>query len=78
VRQARRGWTPDAGAAHQARQVPALRPHNTSPGLPDAKPTPTERRSWSAEWAAFRDDVKDMWRDLRRSLSWWRKEVRDE
>jgi hypothetical protein len=38
------------------------------------RPQPTERRSWSAEWAAFRDDVKDMWRDLRRSLAWWRKE----
>jgi hypothetical protein len=33
-----------------------------------------ERRSWSAEWAAFREDVKDMWRDLRQSLTWWRKE----
>jgi hypothetical protein len=38
------------------------------------RPQPTDRRSWSAEWAAFRDDVKDMWRDLRQSLAWWRKE----
>jgi hypothetical protein len=55
---------------------------DTSSDMPgrDARthhPQPTDRRSWSAEWAAFRDDVKDMWRDLRRSLTWWRNTEED-
>jgi hypothetical protein len=58
----------DAGAAHQARQVPALHPRNTSPGLPAEQLTPVERRSWSAEWAAFRAEVKDMARDMWREF----------
>ena len=66
VRQARRGWTPQ-------RPLPALTPTPegtyTQPGAVDT----TERRDWSAEWGAFRDDVKDMARDLRQSLTWWRR-----
>jgi hypothetical protein len=73
------GWTP-----RPEDFAPA--PDETMPGRPALAPAPegtytqpgavdsTERRSWSAEWAAFWADAKDMWRDLRQSLAWWRKE----
>jgi hypothetical protein len=72
------GWTPrpedfapapDENMPGRYALAPSPEGTYTQPGAVDT----VERRSWSAEWAAFRADVKDMWRDLRQSLTWWRR-----
>jgi hypothetical protein len=78
------GWTPRRRRSsdvlaqmYEEKAVQAYMDADTSSDMPgrDARtprPEPAMRRDWSAEWAAFRDDVKDMARDLRQSLTWWR------
>jgi hypothetical protein len=61
----RRGWTPQRPVITDGMTVEEY------DALASGKPPPSR---WSAEWAAFRADVKDMARDLRRSLTWRRKE----
>jgi hypothetical protein len=68
---ARRGWTPERPLPDREAEGAALRRStNVAAALSVAPRSRAQRRSWSAEWAAFRDDVKDMARDLR----WWKTE----
>jgi hypothetical protein len=80
----REGWTPKPrdtsgdmpGRLPRTMLEPALIDFDDVASAPPAQPPPpvdtAERRSWSAEWAAFRDEAKDMWQYLRQSLTWWR------
>jgi hypothetical protein len=61
--------TPGAGAAHQARQVPALYPRSTSPGLPDEHltPRPVEQTGPQGRFTRWLDE------QLQRPGRWWRR-----